>query len=98
MTAALAGAGRAPSWYRTGGPFLPDTFCSLPRQAYYFSAFHRVTTASQQLAGKPHWQHGRRGLLRRLLRRRRRRRRRITVTGTPATAADTGAIGLQHTS
>jgi len=46
MTAALAVTGRAPSWYRTSGPFLPDTFCSLPRQAYYFSAFHRVTTAS----------------------------------------------------
>jgi uncharacterized membrane protein YgcG len=46
MTAALADTGRAPSWYRTSGPFLPDTFSSLPRQAYYFSTFHRFTTAS----------------------------------------------------
>jgi hypothetical protein len=44
MTAALAGPRRGPSWYRSSRPFVPDTISSLARQAYYFSAYHRVTT------------------------------------------------------
>jgi len=43
LTAAQAGTERAPSWYRSSGPFSPDTFCSLPRLGYYFSTFHHFT-------------------------------------------------------
>jgi hypothetical protein len=46
MNAALAGTERPPSWYRSSGPFSPDTFSSLLRLACYFSTFHRFTTRS----------------------------------------------------
>jgi uncharacterized membrane protein YgcG len=46
LTTALTGAKRAPSWYRSSGPFSPDIFRSLPRLAYYFSTFHHFTTST----------------------------------------------------
>jgi uncharacterized membrane protein YgcG len=46
MTAALAAARPAPSWYRTSRPFTPRILRALPRQAYYFATFHHLTTAT----------------------------------------------------
>ncbi len=44
VTAALADADRAPSWYQAGGPFSPGTLSSLSRSGYYFSSMHHFAT------------------------------------------------------
>jgi uncharacterized membrane protein YgcG len=41
LNAAVAGAGRAPSWYR-GGVYGPGGPASLSRSAYYFSSMHHM--------------------------------------------------------
>jgi uncharacterized membrane protein YgcG len=45
-TAAVAGADRAPSWYRSSGPYRPGSLSSLPRSAYYFSPMHQFATTT----------------------------------------------------
>jgi uncharacterized membrane protein YgcG len=50
MTAAVADADRAPSWYRTSQPFSPGSLSAgLSRSAYYFSSVHHFTTTAN------HW-------------------------------------------
>jgi uncharacterized membrane protein YgcG len=44
VTAALADADRAPSWYQAGEPFSPGTLSSLSRSGYYFSSMHHFAT------------------------------------------------------
>ena len=44
VTAALADADRAPSWYQAGEPVSPGTLSSLSRSGYYFSSMHHFTT------------------------------------------------------
>ena len=44
VTAALADADRAPSWYQAGKPFSPGTLSSLSRSGYYFSSMHHFAT------------------------------------------------------
>ena len=48
VSAAVADADRAPSWYRSSGPYLPGSLSSLSRSASYFSPIHRfaATTSS----------------------------------------------------
>jgi uncharacterized membrane protein YgcG len=46
VTAALAGADRAPSWYRSSQPYSPGSLSSLPRSAHYFSPMHQFATTS----------------------------------------------------
>jgi uncharacterized membrane protein YgcG len=44
VTAALADADRAPSWYQASEPFSPGTLSSLSRSGYYFSSMHHFAT------------------------------------------------------
>jgi uncharacterized RDD family membrane protein YckC/uncharacterized membrane protein YgcG len=44
VTAALAHADRAPSWYQADEPFSPGTLSSLSRSGYYFSSMHHFAT------------------------------------------------------
>ena len=84
VTATLAGADQAPSWYRNNRPYPPGALTGLSGSGYYFSSMHHfATTTSNRISsvasaggsgssgsGSPE------RLLRwRLLRRRRRRRR-----------------------
>jgi uncharacterized membrane protein YgcG len=45
MTDSLAGAGRAPSWYRSSGPYEPGSL-ALPGSGYYFSPMHQFATTT----------------------------------------------------
>ena len=45
MTDSLAGAGRAPSWYRNSGPYEPGSL-ALPGSGHYFSPMHQFTTTT----------------------------------------------------
>ena len=44
VTAALAGADRAPSWYRSRQPYSPGTLTTLSGSGYYFSSMHHFAT------------------------------------------------------
>jgi uncharacterized RDD family membrane protein YckC/uncharacterized membrane protein YgcG len=44
VTAALAGADRAPSWYRSRRPYSPSTLTALSGSGYYFSSMHHFAT------------------------------------------------------
>jgi uncharacterized membrane protein YgcG len=51
VTAALAGADQAPSWYRSGRPYSPGTLTALSGSGYYFSSMHHfATTTSNRIA------------------------------------------------
>jgi uncharacterized membrane protein YgcG len=51
VTAALAGADRAPSWYRSGRPYSPSALTALSGSGYYFSSMHLfATTTSNWIA------------------------------------------------
>lgn len=45
MTSSLAGAGRAPSWYRSSGSYEPGSL-ALPGAGYYFSPIHQFATTT----------------------------------------------------
>jgi uncharacterized membrane protein YgcG len=44
VTASLADAGRAPSWYRSSRPYSPGTMSSLSQCDHYFSPMHQFAT------------------------------------------------------
>ena len=44
VTASLADAGRAPSWYRSSRPYSPGTLSSLSQCDHYFSPMHQFAT------------------------------------------------------
>jgi uncharacterized membrane protein YgcG len=46
LSAAVADADRAPSWYRSSGPYAPGRLSSLSRSAYYFSPIHQFATTT----------------------------------------------------
>ena len=46
VTAALAGADRAPSWYRSGRPYSPSAPAALAGSGYYFSSMHHFATTT----------------------------------------------------
>jgi uncharacterized membrane protein len=46
VSAAVAAADRAPSWYRSSGPYSPGGLSSLSRSAYYFSHIHQFATTT----------------------------------------------------
>jgi len=41
LSAAVTGAGQAPSWYRSSGPYVPGNLSSLSRSFYYFSPIYQ---------------------------------------------------------
>jgi uncharacterized membrane protein YgcG len=51
VTAALAGADRAPSWYRSRQPYSPGTLTSLSGTGYYFSSMHHFATNTSNWIG-----------------------------------------------
>jgi uncharacterized membrane protein len=46
VSAAVAGADRAPSWYRSSGSYGPGNVSSLSRSAYYFAPIHQFATTT----------------------------------------------------
>ncbi len=53
VTAALADASRAPSWYRSSGPYSPGSLPALSRSGHYFSPMHQfATTANDWIASQ----------------------------------------------
>ncbi len=44
VSAAVAGAARVPSWYRSSGSYSPGNVSSLSRSAYYFAPMHQFAT------------------------------------------------------
>jgi uncharacterized membrane protein YgcG len=46
VTAALASANRAPSWYRSRRPYAPDALTGLSGSGYYFSSMHHFATTT----------------------------------------------------
>jgi uncharacterized membrane protein YgcG len=46
VSAAVAGADRAPSWYRSSGSYGPGNVSSLSRSAYYFAPIHQLATTT----------------------------------------------------
>ena len=51
VTAALAGAERAPSWYRSRRPYSPGTLTGLSGSGYYFSSMHHFATNTSNWIG-----------------------------------------------
>ena len=51
VTAALAGADRAPSWYRSRRPYSPGTLTALSGSGYYFSSMHHFATNTSNWIG-----------------------------------------------
>jgi uncharacterized membrane protein YgcG len=46
LSMAVADADRSPSWYRTSGPYSPDSPSTLSRSARYFSPIHQFATTT----------------------------------------------------
>ena len=46
LSAAVTGAGQAPSWYRSSGPYMPGNLSSLSRSFYYFSPIYQFTSTA----------------------------------------------------
>jgi uncharacterized membrane protein YgcG len=46
VSAAVAGADRAPSWYRSSGSYWPGNVSSLSRSAHYFAPMHQFATTT----------------------------------------------------
>jgi uncharacterized membrane protein YgcG len=51
VTAALAGADRAPSWYRSRRPYSPGTLTAMSGSGYYFSSMHHFATTTSNWIG-----------------------------------------------
>jgi uncharacterized membrane protein YgcG len=51
VTASLAGADRAPSWYRSRRPYSPGTLTALSGSGYYFSSMHHFATNTSNWIG-----------------------------------------------
>ena len=51
VTASLAGADRAPSWYRSSRPYSPGTLTALSGSGYYFSSMHHFATNTSNWIG-----------------------------------------------